>query len=161
MDLSSTLRTRIGRTTAAAGLSLVIMFGVMAAHPQSSYAASPVSRGGTALVTNTDGDTIRVRDGAGTKYDQVAEAHEGETVSVLDGPAKDSKGNVWYKVSGPSGTGWVLSDFLSGKTAPASSSKSTVSVASGGTATVANTDGSTIRVRSGASTKYDQIAEAH
>ena len=66
------------------------MFGVMAAHPYSTYAATPVSRGGTALVTNTDGDTIRVRDGAGTSYDQVAEAHEGETVSILDGPAKVS-----------------------------------------------------------------------
>src|SRR5690349_22385066 len=95
------------------------MMGVMAASPTSSYAASTLARGGSALIAHTDGDTIRVRSGASTAYDQIAEAHEGETVSVLDGPAKDSKGQVWYKISGPSGTGWMMSDFLVGKSAPA------------------------------------------
>ena len=43
----------------------------------SAAVAGTLAAGGKAQVTNTDGDNIRVRDGAGTKYDQVAEAHEG------------------------------------------------------------------------------------
>src|SRR5437763_16964233 len=49
-------------------------------------AAGSITVGGKALVTNTDGDTIRVREGAGTQYKQVAEAHEGQVVAVLAGP---------------------------------------------------------------------------
>ncbi len=77
-------------------------------------AAGPITVGGKALVTNTDGDTIRVREGAGTQYKQIAEAHEGQTVTVLAGPSKDAKGNSWYKVDAPNGSGWVLADFLAG-----------------------------------------------
>src|ERR1043165_8158728 len=68
--------------------------------------------GGEALVTNTDGDNIRVREGAGIDYDRIATAHEGEVALVLAGPSNDSKGNTWYKVQVPDGTGWMLSDFL-------------------------------------------------
>src|SRR5690349_6495572 len=86
----------------------------------SAFAAGAITVGGKAEVTNTDGDTIRVREGAGTQNNQVAEAHEGDIVTVLAGPSKDSKGNAWYKVQASNGSGWVLSDFLAGKGAPAS-----------------------------------------
>jgi hypothetical protein len=36
--------------------------------PPAASAAGPITVGGKALVTNTDGDTIRVREGAGTQY---------------------------------------------------------------------------------------------
>src|SRR5438067_9997470 len=117
-------------------------------------AAGSITVGGKALVTNTDGDTIRVREGAGTQYKQVAEAHEGQTVAVLAGPSKDAKGNVWYKVDAPNGAGWVLADFLTGKGTQASSPKAPQPAAPQapkakltGYARVANTDGDALRVR--------------
>ncbi len=152
MSFTSQLSARTARIIAASGLFLAIIFGIIAANPSSTYAAYPIVAGGAALVANTDGGTVRVRNGAGTTYDQVAEAHEGEVVSILDGPAKDSGGSNWYKVSAPGGTGWVISDYLQG---------TPVKIVKGGNATIANTDGGTVRVRNGAGTTYDQVAEAH
>src|SRR5207248_407614 len=118
----------------------------------SSKAANSTSAGTSskAVVTNTDGDAIRVRDGAGTKYDVVATAHEGETASILAGPSKDGDGNSWYKVQVPGGTGWMLSDYLGGKASSASSaskpaqqaaSSKPADITAGGKAQVTNTDG--------------------
>jgi uncharacterized protein YgiM (DUF1202 family) len=95
-------------------VTLGVLVAALLIFAPSAYAAGPVTVGGKALVTNTDGNTIRVREGAGTQNKQVAEAHDGQTVSVLAGPSKDSKGNTWYKVDAPNGSGWVLSDFLLG-----------------------------------------------
>jgi cell wall-associated NlpC family hydrolase len=137
--------------------------------------AASIARGGTALVANTDGSTIRVRSGAGTTYDQVAEAHEGESVSVLDGPAKDSSGNVWYKVSAPGGTGWIVRDFLVGKSSPSSgsgnssntkpqaASASKPAAPSGpkltGFARVGNSDGDPVRLRATANSNGAVLAK--
>lgn len=141
------------------------MFGVMAANPHSSYAATPVSVGGKALVTNTDGDNIRVRSGASTSYSQVAEAHGGETVSVLDGPAKDSSDRAWYKISAPGGTGWIMNDFLAGKEAPAAEPAQQRTDPAGnkltGFAKVGNSDGDPVRLRTeptGNGTVIDKFA---
>jgi cell wall-associated NlpC family hydrolase len=119
-------------------------------------AAEPVTVGGKALVTNTDGDTIRVRAGAGTEYKQVAEAHGGQTVTVLDGPIKDGKGTVWYKIDAPRGKGWMMANFLAGKgggTTTKVTAKSEAPAAKVITeyGKVANTDGDRLRVRSEAS----------
>src|SRR5215211_6374801 len=95
------LIARVKRTAGAASLSLLILAGVMVATPGHSYAATPVAVGGTALVTNTDGDSIRVRAGAGTTYDRVASVHEGDVLSIVDGPVQDSTGINWFKVTTP------------------------------------------------------------
>ena len=47
--------------------------------------AKAVTVGAKAVVTNTGGDPIRVREGAGTQYDRVAWEREGDIVSVLAG----------------------------------------------------------------------------
>ncbi|MBF6614374.1 MAG: SH3 domain-containing protein, partial [Chloroflexi bacterium] len=146
-----TISTRIAKGAGAATLSLAFLVAGTIATTPSTFAASPMSAGGKALVTNTGGDNIRVRQSAGTDSKQVAEAHEGETVTVLSGPSKDSNGNIWYKVQAPLGAGWIISDFLQEQggastqgTQAASPAKATTggSVAKlSGTARVANTDG--------------------
>ncbi len=153
---------------AATLLTLLLMFG-MAAAP-STFAAGTMAVGGKALIANTDGDNIRVRDGAGSDNKQVAEAHEGETVTVLAGPSKDSKGNAWYKVQAPGGTGWIVSDFLVSKGDATAGAKSPVSNASAksqaapatpklsGYARVANTDGDPLRVRASAGSGGSVVA---
>ncbi len=162
MIFSTSLKSAVG----AAVLCFAVFFSGMAGNAHAAYAAGPITVGGKALITNTDGDPIRVRDGAGTKYNQVAEAHEGETASVLAGPSKDDKGNVWFKVQVPDGTGWVLTDFMAGEnnSSPStakSPSKTANSMPAGSKAVVTNTGGDAIRVRNGAGVKYDEVAEAH
>ncbi len=126
-----------------------------------ALAATPVTVGSKAVVTNTDGDTVRIRSGAGTVNEQVAEAHEGDVVTVLAGPNKDSSGKLWFKVQAPGGSGWVAAVFLSGQTGtsvsqPAKPVSTTPKLS--GYARVDNTDGDTLRVRSGSSSDAAVIA---
>ena len=71
-----------------------------------AFAAAPPTVGGRAVVVNTGGDAIRVRKGAGTEYARIGSVYGGQVVTVLDGPAKDTKGKPWFKVDAPSGAGW-------------------------------------------------------
>jgi uncharacterized protein YraI len=114
--------------------------------PTTALAATPVTAGGKAVVTNTDGDPIRIREGAGTQYARIAWAYQGQSVSVLDGPRNDSGGTIWFKIQAPGGTGWMMAEFLEGTSAPPSAPRLT------GTARVANTNGDPLRMRSAPST---------
>ena len=88
---------------------------------------------------------------------------------MLDGPAKDSTGQVWYKVSAPGGTGWMMADFLAGKTAPAAPAKPQATPAKKtaapagpkltGFARVGNSDGDPVRLRSDANSDGKVLAK--
>jgi cell wall-associated NlpC family hydrolase len=143
----------------ALALCFTILFSSIFMPTQTTYAAGIVV-GGKARVTNTDGDTIRVRAGAGTEHRQISEAYEGQVVIVLAGPVKDSKGIVWYKVQAPRGTGWMMGQFLSGIGSSSDQSrqetagepnKQAAMTPIAGYAKVSNTDGDRLRVRSAAS----------
>ena len=151
--------SRIKNTLGAAALSTLILLSGLFSSPQTTFASHNITVGGKAVISNTDGDTIRVREDAGTEYDQIAEAFEGQTVSVLDGPRRDKKGNRWFKVKGPGGTGWIVAGFLEDKTTPTeqktieqtakpASTKKAATPKLAGFARVANTDGDPLRVRS-------------
>jgi cell wall-associated NlpC family hydrolase len=156
LNLSTRFRNLVGATA----LALLVIFSGIAGTTPATYAAGSIVVGGKAVVANTDGANIRVREGAGTKYDQSAEAHEGEVVTVLDGPAKDANGNIWFKIQAPGGKGWILSDFLSSKSSSSQAAKPAAPALSG-SARISNTGGDNIRVRGGAGTNHDQVAEAH
>jgi len=133
-------------------LSLTILFSGTAVFTPATYAATAVQVGGKAVVTNTDGDNIRVRANAGKDNKQVAEAHQGEVVTVL-AVAKDSNGNTWYKVSAPGGTGWIVSDYLAGKSGAASAPAAAPKAAAPsltGFGKVSNTNGDNLVVRTDA-----------
>lgn len=121
-----------------------------------ALAATPITVGGTAVVTNTDGDPIRVRENAGFEFTPVTVAWEGETVSVLAGPRTDREGNQWFKVQAPTGTGWMHAIYLQGASEPPA--KATAVPTSNGMARVANTDGDLLRVRSAPNTEGNIIA---
>ena len=114
--------------------------------PATAFADPPVMVGGKAVVTNTDGDPIRVRQGAGTEFIQIATAYEGQTVGILEGPLTDKKGIRWFMVQAPGGTGWMMAEFLRGTSAPATVPKLA------GSAIVANTNGDPLRVRTAPNT---------
>jgi hypothetical protein len=108
--------------------------------------ANAVTVGAKAVVTNTDGDPIRVREGAGTAYARIAWAREGDIVSVLAGPVTGD-GIQWFKVQASSVGGWMMAQFLRGTEAnrtPAAPATARLN----GTVRVANTDGDRLRVRS-------------
>ena len=144
-------RTVSPKTMLALSVCLLFVAGWALSAPKASYAAMPVVVGGKALVTNTDGDNIRIRKGAGAEHDSVGQAREGETVTVLAGPAADKAGKKWYKVQGANITGWMAAEFLDGRGAGPASPKEVVARPAAkidGFARVANTDGDTLRVRS-------------
>jgi len=150
----STSIAKITRITLAASLFLAIILSGLVSVSPSAYAAGEIAVGGKVLVVNTDGDTLRMRAGAGTEFDQAGEAYEGQTLTVLAGPSKDAKGNRWFRVQGPGGTGWIVAGYLEGASGAAKepASKSQVPKITG-SARVANTDGDPLRVRSAASSQ--------
>ncbi len=127
-------------------LSLLVMGMVGGGHAATAFAATTITVGGKAVVTNTDGDPIRIRQDAGTEFAQIAVAYERQTVNVLAGPRRDTKGKEWFKVQAPGGTGWMAAEFLQGTSAPATANKLT------GSAQVANTNGDPLRIRSAPNT---------
>ncbi|HET9494496.1 MAG TPA: SH3 domain-containing C40 family peptidase [Chloroflexia bacterium] len=146
------LSTRLAKNLGAAGLSLFLLAGIMAANPTSTYAAPPVA-GAKAVVTNTDGDPIRIREGAGTGYDKISASYEGEVVNVLEGPVTDGAGIRWYKIETSSVTGWMMAAYLAARDAPAQAPAAQQAPA-GPTLTgyvrVANSDGDPVRMRASA-----------
>src|SRR5688500_11626688 len=108
----------------------------------SAFADTPVAAGGKAIITNTDGDPIRIRRGAGTEFAQIATGYEGQAVSVLEGPVTDKASIRWFKIEAPGGTGWMMAEFLRGTSPPPGPPKLT------GSAVVANTNGDPLRMRS-------------
>jgi hypothetical protein len=131
-----------------------------AASPASTRAYAPaaanaITVGAKAVVTNTDGDPIRVREGAGTRFERIAWAREGDIVGVLAGPVSGD-GIDWFKIEAASATGWMMAQFLKGADsgpAPAASAPAAPAAARlSGSVRVANTDGDRLRVRSAPNT---------
>lgn len=133
-------------------VSLVASFTVAAGLTSTVLAATPITVGGTALVTNTDGDPIRVREGAGVEFTPVTVAWEDEPVTVLAGPVTDKTGIRWFKVRAQGGTGWMMAQYLRG------ADKAQATYKSGSLAQVANTNGDMLRVRSAPNTDGRVIA---
>lgn len=128
-------------------LALALLAAVIIGGPPATASAdTPVTVGGKAVVTNTDGDPIRVRQGAGTEFVQIATAYEGQTVSILEGPVIDKKGIRWFMLQAPGGTGWMMAEFLRGTVAPTTAPRLS------GSAIVANTNGDPLRMRSAPNT---------
>jgi cell wall-associated NlpC family hydrolase len=121
---------------------------MMVATPSHSFAAPAVQAGANAVVTNTGGDNIRIRTGAGTENPKIGDAYEGQTVSVLEGPAKDSGGRDWFKISAPSATGWIMGAFLQGTTVAGAADRTASALT--GYARVANSGGDPVRLRTAA-----------
>lgn len=146
-----TQATCSARTISRMLLALLAVFLLVAVNPgvgtaSTVSAATPVVAGGTAVVTNTDGDAIRIRGGAGVEFTPIAAAWEGEAVAVLAGPQRDKTGIQWFKVQARGGTGWMMAQYLAG------TAKTEAPYKSGSVAQVANTNGDMLRVRSAPNT---------
>ena len=109
-------------------------------------ADTSLTAGQQAVVSQTNGDGVNVRDAAGYGRQIIFAFPEGTEVNVTGGPAQAGDGSTWYQVSAYGVEGWVISDFLSA----GGSGEGHASYQ--GVLTVAGTDGNSLRLRSGAGT---------
>lgn len=118
--------------------------------------------GDSANVAYTNGDGVNVRNAPGYTGGIIATLHEGQEVTVLDGPVMVDDGTGWFYVAASVWDeyleGWVVADYLSGDgagvgayTGPAPVTNDTL------VATVVNTDGNGLRLRDGASAEAATI----
>jgi len=80
--------------------------------PVTALADTDLDVGGTAVIAYANGDLVRLRSGASSGNDIIAEYPEGTTVTVLDGPIAADDGSLWYYVSLGGDEGYIVSDWL-------------------------------------------------
>ncbi|MGB2871438.1 SH3 domain-containing protein, partial [Psychrobacillus psychrotolerans] len=140
--------------------SVLLPLNLLASEAPSVYAASNSSIilediqqliGNKALVTENN---VNIRSGAGTEFDKISQTSVGQSVSVLANE-KNSKGEIWYKVSFNSTEGWIISDYLKAATTAvkASATKSGDSYVG----TTQKIGKNATNMRSGATTSYKVV----
>ncbi len=71
---------------------------------------------GTALITNTGGDPLRVRAAPNSDGQILTLLSAGTSVTVNYGPVIDDAGIAWYTITADSITGWSMAQYLSEET---------------------------------------------
>lgn len=83
-----------------------------------AFAPPEVTAGYYAVVVDTGGVGVRLRNGPSTRTVPVSLAPEGAILFVLQGP-EDSDSRLWWQVRMSDGTeGWAAADFLAPSAAP-------------------------------------------
>jgi cell wall-associated NlpC family hydrolase len=91
-----------------------MLVGFMLSSTMSSVLAdTDLEIGGIAVVANTGGDAVMVREGAGYHFAVLTTAAEGTVLTVTDGPFEGEDGALWYEVNADGTIGYVYADFLS------------------------------------------------
>ena len=70
--------------------------------------------GQTAVIANTDGDSVRFRSSPSKSGDVKGNIGEGAIVLITNGP-KTADGTNWYQVQYNGQSGWVMSDYISAR----------------------------------------------
>lgn len=70
--------------------------------------------GQTAVIANTDGDSVRLRSAPSKNADVQAMVGEGAVVLITNGP-KDAEGATWYQVQFAGKSGWIVADFIAAR----------------------------------------------
>lgn len=81
--------------------------------PPTIIAPAGLAVGADAFINTTDGDSLRLRSGAGRSFTIIAELTDGTRVTLLEGP-RAADGLTWWRVRLADGTsGWVV-EFVDG-----------------------------------------------
>jgi len=92
--------------------SACVSAGVCASFLLSHPAAAVIFPGGqTAVITNTGGDSVRLRSTPSKSGDVKGNLGEGAVVLITDGP-KNADGVAWYQVQYNGQSGWVMADYI-------------------------------------------------
>ena len=70
--------------------------------------------GQTAVIANTDGESVRLRSAPSKSADVQAMVSEGAIVLITDGP-KDAEGTTWYQVQFAGKSGWIAADYIAAR----------------------------------------------
>jgi cell wall-associated NlpC family hydrolase/uncharacterized protein YgiM (DUF1202 family) len=120
----------------------------------SALADTDLEIGGLAIVANTGGDAVMVREGAGYEYTVLATAAQGTALTVTDGPFAGDDGALWYEVNFNGTIGYVYADFLvlpeNAPAHPVGGSSRSASNNDGYYLTISGTGGDGARMRDGA-----------
>lgn len=124
--------------------------------------AAAVSQG--SVISGTDGDGARLRDGASLDAAIILTISEGEAVDVQGDPQAGG-GHYWYPVAYSGVTGFVAGEFLGGRgsvtaAAPGAAKSGTAGFDSGAHVRVSNSGVDDLRIRDGASLDADIIGHA-
>lgn len=115
--------------------------------------AADLAPGDIAIVSGTDGDGLRLRDGPSFTAGTLTVMPEGTEVRIIGAAITDADGNIWLPVSYGDLSGYALSDFLtSAGNTPAQAQQATglpptPSLGVGVTAEVSGTDGQGVNIR--------------
>lgn len=125
---------------------------------------SPAPDGSSSVISGTDGDGARLRDGASLDAAIILTIPEGESVDLLGDPQAGS-GHYWYPVTYSGVTGYVSGDFLGGRgsvtaTAPSADSTGTAGFDAGTHVQVSSTGVDDLRLRADASLDADIVGHA-
>jgi uncharacterized protein YgiM (DUF1202 family) len=138
-------------------VAILLLVGVLfAAGVPAVSADTDLNVGGIAIVANTGGDAVMLREGPGYDYTVLTDAIEGDILTVLDGPMQGDDGNYWYKVNLNDVIGYIFADFLVlPENAPLHPDRSAaaehhIATADGYVTSIANTDGDGARMRDSA-----------
>ncbi len=94
-------------------LAAFMLVGIMLSSAiPSALADTDLEIGGLAIVANTGGDAVMVREGAGYEYTVLTTAAEGTALTVTDGPFAGDDGALWYEVNVNGTIGYVYAAFL-------------------------------------------------
>jgi len=118
------------------------------------FADTDLEVGGLAIVANTGGDAVMVRDGAGYDFAVLESAEAGTAVTVVDGPFEGDDGALWYEVNVDGTSGYIFASFLvlpeNAPANPVRASTQRVRSNDGYAATISGTGGDGARMRDGA-----------
>jgi len=92
-------------------LSAVLLVGMLLQTAPPSL-ADDIPVGSNAVVYNTNGGGVRLREAPNTQASIVTTIPEGAQVVVVEGPLTDPAGQEWYKVSYNGLSGWVVGNYL-------------------------------------------------
>lgn len=123
-------------------LASLLLFGVT----PPTRADADLAPGASAVIANTGGDPILLREGAGYQFTVLDHLPGGTPVTVLDGPTPGDDGLLWYRVAVRGVTGYVFAAFVVPADRAALAAATTAAPASS-PAAVAGTGGDGLHLR--------------
>ncbi|HYJ12153.1 MAG TPA: SH3 domain-containing protein, partial [Thermomicrobiales bacterium] len=108
-------RNDLGWRLAGVTIAIMMLLGLMAPGMVLADGGDPLT--GTVVITNADGQNVKLRESPSRESTEIARFAEGTEVEIVDGPVAGDDA-TWYEVEVEDAVGFMDADFL--ETAPTS-----------------------------------------